>query len=252
VANLVTKGAKFDLKNGVLDSKYTLIISDLNKLYFATKQKMRGSLKVEGAVKKAKNLIVTANSNTLGGKVNIKMVDEDLKAALKGIKVVELTDMLYYPKVFDSIMDANLDYNLASKKGKLLAKAFDGKILPNQMTFLLNQMAKFDITREIYKETVLKSDINDKVIISNLDMKSRLTHITSKNALTDLNKNYIDAKLQIDIKGKPLYVKIKGKIDSPKVSLDAKSLLKDRAKKEIEKRLKDKAGDKIKGILNLF
>ena len=250
VAKAVTKGAKFDINNATFDAKYRIDIPDLRKLYFATKQKMRGKLTITGEAKKDKDLIVTGHSDTLGGKFDMKMVNDDVKATLKGIKVVALTDMLYYPRVFDSSMDANLGYNLVTKKGKLHAQAFDGRILPNQMTFLLKQMANFDITKEIYKVTELNSTINDKVILSDLDMKSRLTHISSKKALLDMNKNYVDAKLRIDIKGKPIYVKIKGRVDSPKVSLDAKSLFKDKAKKEIEKKIGKKLPGNVKGMLN--
>ncbi|MRI59066.1 MAG: hypothetical protein C6H99_06135 [Epsilonproteobacteria bacterium] len=250
VAKALSKGAKFDIKSGKFEAKYRVDVPDLNRLYFITKQKMRGKLTITGEAKKDKDLIVTAHSDTLGGKFDMKMINDDVKATLKGIKVVALTDMLYYPRVFDSTMDARLGYNLATKKGKLNAKAFNGQILPNQMTFLLKQMANFDITKEIYKVTELNSTINDKVILSDLDMKSRLTHISSKKALLDMNKNYVDAKLRIDIKGKPLYVKIKGRVDSPKVSLDAKSLFKDKAKKELEKKLGDKIPGNVKGMLN--
>ncbi len=252
VAKFTTKDALFDINSGKFDSKYELFIPDLNRLYFATKQKMRGKLKVTGVAKKEKDLVLTAHSDTLGGTFDAKVVNDDLKADLKNIKVVELTNMLYYPKVFDSVMNADLKYNLATKKGKLNANALNGRILPNQMTFLLKQMANFDITKEIYKKTTLTSDINDKKILSDLDMKSRLTHITSKRALLDMERNIVDAKLRIDIKGKPLYVKIKGNIQNPKVSLDAKALLQNRAKKELQKRLKGKAAEKVKGLLNMF
>ncbi len=252
VAKMVSNGAKFDIGSGKFDAKYRLDIPDLRKLYFATKQKMRGKLTITGEAKKDKDLVVTAHSDTLGGTFDMKMLNDDVDVKLKGIKVVELTDMLYYPRVFDSTMDAKLDYNIATKKGKLHAQAFDGHILPNQMTFLLKQMANFDITREIYKVTELNSTINDRVIISNLDMKSRLTHISSTNALLDAKKNIVNAKLRIDIQGRPLYVKIKGAINAPKVSLDAKELLKQRAKKEIQKKLGDKLPKEVKGLFNMF
>ena len=256
VANLHSKGARFDINKAVLDAKYRLDIPDLGKLYFATKQKMRGKLTVTGEAKMDKGLTFTAHSDTLGGRVDAKLVNDSFSADAKGIEVVQLTDMLYQPRVFDSKMDAKLRYNIATKKGTLDAKAMNGRILPNQMTFLLSQMAKFDITREIYKLTTIHSRINDKKILSDLDMESRLTHISSKNALIDLAREYIDAKLRIDIKKRPLYVKLKGNLKSPKVSLDAKGLLKQKVKeklqKQLDKKLKDKVPNQVKGLLNLF
>ncbi len=252
VAKVTSKGALVDLGDMSVKAGYEVFVPDLSRLYFATKQRMRGSVKIAGVVEKRKDLLVTAHSNTLGGSLDMKLLNDDLQAKLKDIKVVELTHMLYYPKVFDSTMDATLDYNIVSKKGELLAKAFDGRILPNQMTFLLKQMANFDITKEIYKLTELNSTIEGDKILSDLDMKSRLTHISSKKALVDLAKEYIDAKLRIDIRKKPVIVKIKGKLTSPNVSIDAKSLFKQKAKKELQKRLKGKLPGKIEGLMKMF
>ena len=252
VAKVTSNGAIYDINRGTFDAKYEADIPDLSKLYFVTNQKMRGALKITGEAKKDKNLLVTAHTDTLGGSLDAKLLDEKLQAHLKNIQVVQLTHMLYYPKVFDSSMNADLDYNIATKKGQLLAKAYDGRILPNQMTFLLKQMANFDITKEIYKLTELNSTIDDKLILSDLDMKSRLTHISSHKALVDLAKKYVDAKLRIDIKHKPVYVKIKGALDAPKVSLDAKSLFKEKAKKELQKRLGNKLPGQVKGLLKMF
>ena len=252
VAKVTSNGAIYHIDHGTFDAKYEVDIPDLSRLYFLTNQKMRGALMITGEAKKDKNLLVTAHTNTLGGSVDAKLLDEKLQAHLKNIKVVKLTHMLYYPKVFDSSMNADLDYNIATKKGQLLAKAYDGRILPNQMTFLLKQMANFDITKEIYKLTELNSTIDDKLILSDLDMKSRLTHISSHKALVDLAKKYVDAKLRIDIKHKPVYVKIKGALDAPKVSLDAKSLFKEKAKKELQKKLGNKLPGQVKGLLKMF
>lgn len=256
VAKVYSKGAKFDINSISLDAPYKVVIDDLNKLYFVTKQKMRGSVTATGKIKKDKDLLVTLHSDTLGGKIDAKVLNNKVQADINKIKVVQLTHMLYYPKVFDSSMDAKLRYDLATKKGTLHAQAHDGRILPNEMTFLLKQMANFDITREIYKLTELNSTIDDKTIISQLDMQSRLTHISAKDAKVDLDKELVDAKLRIDIKDMPVFVKIQGKLKDPNIKIDAGKMLKARAKKEVkkqlEKRLKDKLPSQVKGIMNLF
>ncbi len=244
VADIHTKGAKFVIPNGRLNADYVVKVADLGKLSFLTKKKMRGSVTLTGKIKKDKNLLVTVHSNTLGGRLDAKLLNNNLDAILHGIKVVKLTHMLYYPKIFDSSMDAKLHYNLATKKGKLNAQAHDGRILPNKMSFLLKQMANFDITREIYKLTELNSTIDDKLIISDLDMQSRLTHISAKKAKLDLDKERVDARLHIEIQGRPVYVKITGKLQDPKIKLDLKELLKGRVKKELKKQLLKKGLDK--------
>ena len=256
VVKLFSRGAKFYIHSAKVVAPYRVQIDDLRRLYFLTKQKMRGALKLQGEIIKDRALTVTLHSKTLGGKIDAKLVNNNLKATIKDIKVVKLTHMLYYPRIFDSSMDANLHYNLATKKGALQAQAYDGRILPNKMTFLLQQMANFDITREIYKVTELNSTINDKIIVSQLDMQSRLTHISANNARVDLAKELVDAKLQIDIKDMPIFVKIRGRLKNPKITIDAGKMLRARAKKEVkkqlQKRLKDKVPSQVKEILNLF
>ncbi len=250
IAQITSRKALYTIDQGSLKAKYLLTLPDLSKLRFITHQKMRGTLAIDGEIKKDKDFLLTAHSDTLGGKITAKLLNDKLQAHLKNIEVVQLTHMLYYPEVFDSSMNADLEYNIATKKGELAARAYDGHILPNQLSFLLQQMANFDITKEIYKVTELNSSIEDKQILSNLDMKSRFTHISSHKALVDLAKKYIDAKLRIDIKHRPLYVKLQGALDAPKISIDAQSLFKERAKKELQKRLKDKVPKEIKGLLN--
>ncbi|BCD61692.1 hypothetical protein NitYY0826_C0553 [Nitratiruptor sp. YY08-26] len=257
IGDVHTKGAKFVIKSGTVDADYVVKVPDLGKLYFLTKQKMRGKITLNGKIKKDKNLLVTLHSNTLGGKIDGKLLNNKVEAFLKGIQVVKLTHMLYYPKIFDSSMDANMHYNLVTKKGKLHAQAHDGRILPNKMSFMLKQMANFDITREIYKLTEINSTINDKVVIANLDMQSRLTHISAQNAKIDLDKQKVDAKLRIEIQKRPVYVKLQGDLQNPDIKIDVKEFIKGRVKKELKKRLQDKLLKKnlppaAKGLLNLF
>ncbi|HIE34919.1 MAG TPA: hypothetical protein EYP79_01820 [Campylobacterales bacterium] len=252
VAKADIKEAIFDIKNSTFALDFTLYVPDLDKLYFVTKKHLKGDIRIVGDVKKDKDLLVVAHSNTLGGRIDFRLLNDELTKKIRGINVIELTNMLIYPKIFDSTMDADLSYNLASKKGKFIANLFDGRILPNKMTFLLNQMAKFDITKEIYKKITIDGKIDNKMIISNLDMQSRLTHISSKDAILDLDKNRVDAKLKIDIKKKPVYVKIRGDINKPKVSIDAKSIIKEKAKKEIIKKVPGKYKEQLNEVLKLF
>ena len=252
IANLNVQKSTYDIKKNILTVPYHLAIPDLSRLYFLTSQRMQGHVEVDGRIEKAKELKVTAHSKILHGTLEALLAGNTLDAKAKGIDVVALTDMLYYPKIFDSKMDANLSYNIAAQKGTLDALATDGRILPNKMTFLLQQMAKFDITKEIYKTTKLHSGIDGKKIISNLDMQSRLTHITAEKALVDLQKELVDAKLRIEIKNRPVYVKLTGNLKSPKVKVDAKELLKSEVKRQLQKKLEKKAPKELQNILKLF
>jgi len=245
IANLTMSNGKYNLNTGVFESPYKLNIPDLDKLYFMTNKHLKGKVTLTGNIKKDKNLLVTGISHILGGKVNFKLLNNNFNLNANDLSVVELMDMLMYPKIFDSTGNITLKYNLLNKKGKLKVILVDGHFLPNKLSFLINSLANFDLTKEIYKRTEINSTINDKKIVSDLDMQSRLTHITSKDALVDLEKEYINALLNIEILHKPIFVKIKGNLYSPKISVDLKKYfnkkfknrVKKKIKKEIEKRL---------------
>lgn len=249
IGNVDFKNGVFDISKATLNGNYKVYIPNLDKLYFLSKRHLRGSTVVTGVVKKDKNLTVLANSKMFSGALKAKLVNDNLTVSAMNIQSVKVTDMLLYPKIFDSKGNVDLFYNLLSKKGLLKAEFVNGHILPNEVTFLLHQATRFDIAREIYKRTTLRSQIDNGVILSNLDMKSRLTHITSKKALTDFNKNKIDAKLKIEIKKKPTYVTISGDLNKPKIKLNLKSLFKDKIKKKMNKILnKKKLNNLFKGF----
>ncbi len=245
----VTNG-EFNAKKGRTSFAYRVEVPNLNKLYGITHRHLYGKLSLNGKVLTNRNgLIATAHSAILGGIFNAKLENNLITGKAVNIKVVRLTDMLGYKRIFDSMGNIDFNYNLLTQKGIVNAVFYNGHILPNKLTFLLSTMARFDITREIYKTTTVTSHINGKLITSNLDMVSRLTHIVSKNALINLNNNTIDAKLAIEILKKWIYVKLKGNINHPKIKISLKDYLKKKIEKKIKKKLKKKLNNKLKGLL---
>ncbi len=254
IANVRCDEMRYHLPKQALESDYIIEIPDLNKLRFVTHRPMKGAITVTGDVQTSPgNLLVTAHSDLLNGAFDAKLADNTLHATLKNIQTVALTDMLLYPHIFDSKANVTLDYRLLTQKGELNALLLNGQILPNRMSFLLQQMANFDITKEIYKKTTLKTKIEGKKLLSDLHMKSRLTDLSATNALVNLENNTIDAVLNVIIKKLTIPVSFKGALDKPKISIDARDLAKARAKKELEKRLpaqlkNSPAGDVIKKL----
>ncbi|WP_353663171.1 hypothetical protein [Hydrogenimonas sp. SS33] len=238
VASLKSKSLVYNLKDGSLGTDYRLHVPNLDKLYFVTNQHMKGKITVTGDVKVAKNgVMATAHSDTLGGAVDALFKNGKLNATIKNIQTVALTDMLLYPHIFDSKANMKLDYDTVKQLGEMHAELLNGQILPNKMTFMLQQLANFDITREVYERTTLDTKIVKKVLHSDLHMKSRLTELTSKDGLIDLSKNYIDTTINVKLKKMEIPVTIVGDLNAPKIKIDKNALLKSKAKEEIEKRL---------------
>ena len=243
LAKLDIKNAIFNIKEASLNSDYVLNVPSLAKLYDVTQTKMRGKLALNGKLEsKKESLLVTGASKLLGGNLDFKLNNNDFAANVKGVEIKELTHMMYYPEVFDSTSNLDLNYNLLSKKGKLKGNLIKGHFLANDFSALINQFAKFDLTREIYDTVDINSDIDNMVLKTIVNMKSKNTQIDVTKSLLDLNKSYVNADIKAKIRKLNLDFNVKGNMKSPKVKLNTKGLLKNK----IEEKINDKLGDKLK------
>jgi hypothetical protein len=249
LASMAIKKAVFNFENASLNSDYLLQVPKLEDLYDLTGTKMRGSFNLAGNVKnKNKSLLLTGNSKLLDGVLDFTLKNDDLNATFNGMQIKKLTHMLYYPEFFDSKSSLSLDYNLLLKKGKLKGNLLDGHFLPNKFSSLLNQFAKFDITREIYDTVDINSNINKLVLTSTVAMKSKNTNIDVTKSVLDLGKSTIDAAIKAKIKKTEFGFKVKGKTSRPKISIDSKGLIKTQINKQLEKN-KDKIKEKLNKVL---
>ena len=250
LANLSAENAIYDLVEGVLKSDYLLKISSLDNLKDFTKTKLRGKLDIKGELeKKDMFLFATGKSSVLGGKLDFTLKNDDLTASLNDVSVKELSYMMYKPEFFNSKGDFSLNYNTITKQGNLVGKFFNGSFLPNDLSLLINHLAKFDLTKEIYETVNLNSEINDNLLTSNFLMKSENTQIESKDAITDFDKNFIDAKLNTQIKNRSFNLSLMGEMNKPKISLGAEELLKNEIDRKLEKN-RDKIEEKLNKVLD--
>jgi len=253
LANLNIKKAVFDFKDSSLNSDYLLEIPKLENLYDITSTKMRGAIDINGdLLSKNNSLLLTGKSELLDGNLDFSLKNNDFHADLKDVQIKKLTHMLYYPDIFDSKTALSLDYDLLIKKGKLKASLLKGHFIENDFSKLLNQFAKFDITREIYDTVDINSNINKLVLTSTVDMKSKNTEINIDNSILNLEKSTIDAKINTKIKDTSFALKVVGQTASPKISLDSKDLVKDQLNNQVEKneeKIKENLNKVLKGKL---
>ena len=249
IANLNINKAVFSFKDTALNTDYLLEIPSLTNLYDITSTKMRGAIDISGDLKsKNKSLLLTGKSKLLDGSLDFNLKNDDFHANINDLQIKKLTHMLYYPDVFDSTSDLTLDYNLLMKKGKLKGNLIKGHFLPNGFSSLLNQFAKFDITREVYESVDINTDINKLVLTTSLNMKSKNTNITADKSVLDLEKSTIDAYVNTKIKTTQFALKVKGKTTNPKISIDSKDLIQNQLNKQIDKN-KDKIKEKLNKVL---
>lgn len=237
VANIIAKSAKINLEDNSIDSDYEMVVSNLNNLYDFTQMKLLGNLKLNGMIKKGKDLELTGTSNSFNGVVDFKLFNDDFNMKMNDVKISEAAKMFYYPSFFDSTANAILDYNLASKQGALNATLSNGKFAKSEFTSLLNTLARFDITKEIYQSIDLKSQINDKVIQSVVKTQSENTTIDVPSSMVDLEKNITDTTLNLKIKKYEVKSLITGDIANPIIKIDASKILENKVKEKIEKKI---------------
>jgi hypothetical protein len=249
IGNLTSQNSVYDFSNNSFDSDYLLNIPALEKLKNVIKVNLRGNIDINGNISnKNDSLLLNGKSNILGGNFDFNLIDNKLNANLKEVNIQELLYMLDYPKIFDSKGNFLLNYDLLVKKGEVTGKLVNGHFLANDFSILLNNLAKFDLTKELYETFDINSQINDRVLTSDLTMKSPNTQIDIKDSILDLEHKQIDAKINTTIKDKTFAIGVKGETSSPKISFDSKELLKEELNKQLEKK-KDKIEEKLNKVL---
>ena len=249
IMNLSVDNGIFDFKEASFNSDYLLKIPSLDKLKDFTKTKVRGALDIKGELQNKNNsLMINGNSKIVGGDLNFNLKNDDFSANMNNISTKELTHMFYQPEIFDSKGDFKIDYNLLVKKGTLNGKLLNGHFLANDFSNLINQLSKFDLTKEVYQTVDINSDINQSVLTSSINMKSINTQIDVNNSVLDLENSTIDARLDAKIKTSSFAVNINGNTSNPKISLDAREIIKEQLEKQLEKK-KDKIEEKLNKVL---
>jgi len=236
LATLQVKKARFNLKDSSILSDYELKLLDLNKTYFITDRRMKGSLTANGEFKKAKNLELTVHSKIAGGTVDAKLRNDDLRAQMKSLQTLELLRVLTYPEIFKSSLNGVLNYRLASKKGTMKADLTNGKFTQNSVLDLAKRYASANLYKETFKgdSTAL---INGENIVASLDLKSNKSSISTKNAKLNSKTKKINSKIELSADGKPLTVTLKGNANSPSVSVNAEKLIYKEAEKAVTKEI---------------
>lgn len=248
---------RYNLGEDGVSGEHQTNISDLSKLSFLTGTLLHGRIQINGKLSytlPTHHLVADATSQTLGGKITAKLNGDQLNAQLTDLQATELSVMLGMPVVFKSNIKGDLVYDLGKQVGKFDADLYDGRILPNEFSTLLNSAAQFDITREVYEQVHSDGSIKDSIIHANLDMQSRLTHLSAKDAQINLKQHLINATLLAQVKGFTIPVRIQGDLSSPKVSSELTSTLTKQAEQaatETIEQEKQNLANKIKQQLNL-
>lgn len=254
LAEVSVDKAKFRIKDFILDAPYKIIISDLKKLAFVTSRELKGNIIANGNFKYATSKVVAdLKSDIFGGKITAALDRNIADIKLIDVKVANILDMLNYQQFFDSNMNGKIRYDIFTHKGNLEFLASNGHFTQNKLMDLLKATLNFDATKEIYESVKIDGNINKKAVKADLSANSKNTSITSRGANLNLEKDAIDANLNIKVKKDELGLKIGGKMSSPSISIDmqkaTKTILNRVLGTEKTEALKDKAQNAINKAL---
>lgn len=249
IAQLNMNKAIYDFSKNTFNSDYNLNVFELEALESFTKVKMRGAIDVVGTIENSENYFkINGNSNLASGQMNFNLINHDLVLNLNNANLKDIAYMMFQPEIFDSKTNLDLKYNLLDEKGTLNANLLGGRFLENNFTNIVNQLAKYDLTKDVYETAVLSSKIDSKKFITDLTMKNKNNQIEIKDSLVDFDKNIIDARIDTKIKNNSFFVLVKGDMNKPTISLDVKNFLKNKIDKKIEDN-KDKIEEKLNKVL---
>ncbi|MEA2100637.1 MAG: hypothetical protein U9P72_10970 [Campylobacterota bacterium] len=243
IASFDMKKARFNIAESSLVSDYIVKIPSLDKLFFVTDRDLKGTIAINGELKSAKDLDLTIHSQIAGGVMDAKLHNDDFHADLNSLQTLKVLDMLTYPKIFKSDLNAKVNYNLKTKKGKLSGQLVDGLFIKNQMLTLVKRYGKVDLYKEKFSGDI-DAKINKENLKLSLDLKSRTASIKTDNTKLNTLTQKIDSKVTVTTNKYPLTVKLKGDINKPSVSVDTKAL--------IESKVGDKAKEEVTKLLNKF
>jgi len=236
LGDLDIKQAIFDMKDASLLTDYSLKAHNLDKFYFVTQRHLKGSITANGEVKKGKDLDFIMHSNIAGGKLDVKLHNDDFHADLDNLNTLQVLDMIIYPEIFDSSVSGVVDYNLANAKGKFTGTLKDGKFTKNQVLDLAKQYGHTDLYKEKFKGDVVATIKKEKIVAS-LDLNSNRSSIKTKDTKLNTKTKKINSKLDINANGNPLIITLTGDVNNPKVGIDAQKLIEKEATKVITKEI---------------
>ena len=235
IANLELSKTQINLKDSSFTIPYIATIPNLKKLKFITGMELAGDFKAQGTAKLKDTLYADFNTQSLGGSIDAKLDGNTLLASLKDVNTLKLFSIAQLKPVFSSNMNGDFNYNTLTEKGTLKAVLSNGKLMPNEITQLVEKYLKTDITKEVYEDAGLNATIDKKLITTDIGLKSNNTAIYAQGASIDTQKGKIKADLKFQIKDKYIYLKARDNLESPNLSIDASDLIKAEASKALSK-----------------
>lgn len=250
--DMKVKEGIFDAKNQKARGKYSLHVEDLSGLDFLVGQKVYAKLETLGEFRLDETFGFNGESDFLGAKTSYALTDNVFTLTSNEVLIQNITKALRYPNVFESYASLSADYNLTSQSGKFNVEAINGKLTSSELTNLVQLFTQFDMTQEVYKQSILKGLIEKDMVDFVVSMEGLNSHMKVENGKYNLASKDINSNFEVKIQKKDLKGTIKGNINNPKVKIDDSVYLKQKIDKAIDKNVPEEWREPAKELLKLF
>jgi len=253
IFNLKSEDINLDLNTSKYSGKYIFNVKNLANISFLTNRKLRGKLSITGGFEGEKNIYeVSGQSKFLDANSTFVFKDGIIDANVSNLQTSKLLYAAYLPEIFDSNANANITYNVLSKKGEFFANGINGKLKKGDFSDLVFSLTKYDLTSELYDDTELKGSVNKNIISLDFFAKNKNSDINITKALIDTQTKQIDSRFSVKVGEKDLNGKIKGTIEKPKINIKSSQYIKNKIEKIIDKKVPANLKKPIKNLLDLF
>ncbi len=221
---LNTQKSSYMYDSGLIDSDFNIKKLDLEKLYFLTDRELQTYIDLDGVVEYDDTIHVDAHSYFCDGELNIKLDDRDLRIKSKNLDSLKLLHVLTYPEYFQSLVNANFDYNLRTRVGEFNAKLQEGRFTSNSIFDAVKNYTQADLYKERFEGTI-HSNIESDILISNIELNSKNTSLLTHDSYLNTRTKKTNTKIRVTANNNPISFELKGELKKPTITIDASELV---------------------------
>ena len=221
---LRSKNTKYNIYKKILTSDYDLFIPRVDKLFFIKGKKFQGDLSLRGFVNYQKDFDMSINTKIAGGEIKGKLHNTKLHLDTLSLDTLDLLARFSYPKIVKASLEAHLDYDIFTAKGKLRSKLRNGVFSENKLFKLLKKYANFNPYKERFNGN-LDAKINRDNFLIDMDLFSPHISMDTKKAKLNAQTKHIDALVNVEIASNEIAIKLDGDVAKPAMQINVGNLM---------------------------
>jgi hypothetical protein len=212
---------KYKFSSKALSSTYLVEIPKLSKLNSITGKKLKGELSIHGELNHENEMIITGNTQNLGGNIDFKFKAQKLNAKINNIEVKKLMETLSYPQVFKAKLFGDFNYDFARSSGRFTSRLKQAELLNTYLTQVIKEIRGTSVANERYAKTYFNATFHKHLVNINFKAQSKRVLLSIPSGQINQVNNKINAYYKVEVDKKKLEGRIMGDLSDPKISLDS-------------------------------